>query len=305
MSARLQHHATSPRATSGHAMVKPSIPSAFDRILQTLDGYFAKALDARKRLLEEPYDSKLLHAWRVNLRRVTATLKDVARFSDDDLHDVHAYLRECREATGQCRDIDILAQETLPDFLSKDQAVGANDTVRILAERQERAHAHAVVELKKYDLTVPLRAWRHWKASLEPPTKAMTRKLAATAIEQRFNSMGKRAAKLDGGQKTLHRLRTATKKLRYTIELYAPVFPKQATASWLKQLADLQEHLGLAHDRTMGRKLIVTLATNGEAKAPKPFRKWAKRTAYESSKKAALSLTKLEHLRHYWREHAN
>lgn len=305
MSARLQHHATSPRATSGHAMVKPSIPSAFDRILQTLDGYFVKAIDARKRLLEEPYDPKVLHAWRVNLRRVTATLKDIARFSDDDLHDVHAYLRECRETTGQCRDIDILAQETLPAFLGRDQLGGADATVRMLADRQERAHAQALVDLKNCDLTVPLRAWRHWEASLESPTKTMTRKLAATAIEQRYNALEKRAAKLDGGQKTLHRLRTATKKLRYTVELYSPVFPKQATASWLKQLADLQEHLGLAHDRMMGRKLIDTLAANGEAKAPKPFRKWAKRTAYDASKRAALSLTKLEHLRHYWREHAN
>ncbi|WP_165418466.1 CHAD domain-containing protein [Dyella amyloliquefaciens] len=305
MSARLQHQATSPHATSGHAMVKPFTPSAFDRILKTMDGYFAKARDARKRLLDEPYDPKLLHAWRVNLRRVTATLKDVARFSDDDLHDVHAYLRECREATGQCRDIDILAQETLPSFLGKNQAGGQDDTVRIVAERQQRAHAQALVELRKYDLTVPLRAWRHWEATLESPTKAMTRKLAATAIEQRYSSLQKRASKLDGGQKTLHRLRTATKKLRYTIELYAPAFSKQATTSWLKQLADLQEHLGLAHDRMMGRKLINALASSNDAKAPKPFRRWAKRTAYEASEKAAQSLTRLEHLRHYWREHAN
>lgn len=305
MSARLQHRATSPRATSGHAMVKPSTPSAFDRILQTLDGYFAKALDARKRLLEEPYDPKLLHAWRVNLRRVTATLKDIARFSDDDLHDVHAYLRECREATGQCRDIDILAQETLPSFLGNDKAGDVDATVRALAERQRQAREQALVALKTHGLAMPLRAWRHWKATLEPPTRMATRKLAATAIEQRYNSLEKRAAKLDGGQKTLHRLRTATKKLRYTIELYAPVFPKQATTSWLKQLADLQEHLGLAHDRMMGRKLIATLAAGGDAKAPKPFRRWAKRTAYEASKKAAQSLAELERLRHYWREHAN
>jgi CHAD domain-containing protein len=286
-------------------MVKRTTPPAFDRVLHSLDGYFAKALDARQRLLEEPYDPKLLHAWRVNLRRVTATLKDVARFSDDDLHDVHTYLRECREATGQCRDIDILAQETLPDFFAEGQADGAEATVRALAERQAQARAQALVELKKYDLTVPLRAWRHWEASLDPPSRTMTRRLAATAIEQCYLSLEKRAARLDGGQKTLHRLRTATKKLRYAIELYAPVFPKQATGSWLKQLADLQQHLGLAHDRMMGRKLIDTLATGADGKAPKPFRRWAKRTAYEASKKATLSLAKLEHLRHYWREHAN
>ena len=61
-----------------HAKDAPRKPSEFDRICEALDGYFAKAFDARKRLLEQPYEAKLLHAWRVNLRRVTATLNDLA-----------------------------------------------------------------------------------------------------------------------------------------------------------------------------------------------------------------------------------
>jgi len=306
MSARLQHRAVSPRALSGHAMVKSPAPSAFDRIRKSLDGYFNKAVDARKRLLAGPYDAKLLHAWRVNLRRITATLKDVAQFSDDDLDDVHAYLRECRDATGETRDIDILVDETLPGFAEKyaPEKSDIETTTKVLKARQTGARSQAVAALKKYDLAVAMRALRHWEATLEPPTDGMTRKLASTSIEKHYHQLIKRAHKLDGGQKTLHRLRTATKKLRYTIELYAHLFPKQATASWLKQLADLQGHLGLAHDRLMGRKLIATAAAE-DAKAPKPFRRWAKRTAYDASKDAMRSLSKLEHLRHYWRAHAN
>ncbi|WP_201313410.1 CHAD domain-containing protein [Dyella sp. EPa41] len=306
MSARLQHRAASPRAPSGHAMVKSTAPSAFERIRKNLDGYFAKARDARKRLIDGPYDAKLLHAWRVNLRRITATLKDVAQFSDDDLGDVHAYLRECREATGETRDLDILADETLPHFADKHDKDKASieAAANALKARQAEAHTLAIAALKQHDLAMPMRALRHWEATLEPPTDNMTRKLAATSIEKHYRQLAKRAGKLDGGQKTLHRLRTSTKKLRYSIELYAHVFPKQASASWLKQLADLQSHLGLAHDRLMGRKLIATAAAD-DAKAPKPFRRWAKRTAYEASKDAMQSLAKLEHLRHYWRARAN
>lgn len=283
-------------------MVKPRSPSAFDRIRKNLDGYFAKAVDARKRLLTGPYDADLLHAWRVNLRRVTATLKDVAQFSDDDLDDVHAYLRECRDATGETRDIDILVDETLPIFVEKNEPDKSRiDTAtKVLKARQAGAHAQAVAALKKHDLAMPMRALRHWEATLEPPTDNMTLKLAATSIEKHYNKLIKRADKLDGGQKTLHHLRTSTKTLRYTIELYAHIFPKPATASWLKQLADLQGHLGLAHDRLMARKLIATAAAE-HAKAPKPFRRWAKLTAYDASKDAMQSLAKLKHLRHYWR----
>lgn len=283
-------------------MVKPTAPSAFDCIRKSLDGYFVKAADARKRLLTESYDAKLLHAWRVNLRRITATLKDVAQFSDDDLDDIHAYLRECREATGESRDIDILVDETLPDFAQKHVPDDAriDTTAKVLKARQSAARTQALAALKKYDLAAPMRALRHWEATLEPPSDSLTRKLAAASIEKHYNRLMKRVEKLDGGQKTLHRLRTATKKLRYNAELYAHIFPKQATASWLKQLADLQGHLGLAHDRLMGRKLVATVAAD-DAKASKPFRRWAKRTAYDASKDAMQSLAKLQQLRHYWR----
>ncbi|HET6554743.1 MAG TPA: CHAD domain-containing protein [Dyella sp.] len=303
MSAR-QLHTESSRATPVRSGSRHG-DSSFDRIHQALDGYFAKAVEARKRLLDGPYDAKLIHAWRVNLRRITATLKDVARWSDDDLHDVHAYLRTAREATGQSRDIDILLEETLRGFLEKkDHDAVAEKLPAKLVDQQQQAHQQAVIALKKHSLTVPLRAWRHWAASVEPPSDSMMKKLAAGAIERRYGVLLKRAAKLDGGQKRLHRLRTATKKLRYSIELYQHAFPKQATTAWLKQLADLQTHLGLAHDRMMGRELIASLAPD-DRQAIKPVRRWARQTAYDASKDATQSLAALDRLKPYWRSRAH
>ena len=308
MNARQHHRVTSSRASSAHSKSRTEAHSEFERIRRTLDGYLAKALEARKRLLEEPYEPKLLHAWRVNLRRVTATLKDVASLSDDDLHDVLGYLRACREATGQCRDFDILAQETLPAFIDKERGklTGADAARKTLADLQQQNHKQAIVELKKHSLSTPLLAWRHWVESLEPPTNGHIRKIAAAAIEERFAELKKRAGKLDGGQKRLHRLRSATKKLRYTIDLYEHAFSKQATAAWLKRLTDLQGHLGHAHDRMMARKLISDVVTGDDAKARlKAFRRWTKRTAFESSEKALASLAKLEKLKAYWRPEAH
>jgi CHAD domain-containing protein len=87
------------------------------------------------------------------------------------------------------------------------------------------------------------------------------------------------------------------------MELYQPLFPKRAIAPWLERLTDLQSHLGLAHDRMMGRELVATLPLASSDKDPvKAFRRWSKRSAYEASRKAALSLTKLDKLNHYWRK---
>lgn len=304
MSTRLHQSAASPRGTSRQAKAHGHASSTFDRLRTALDGYFAKAAESRKRLLEEPYDPKLLHNWRVSLRRITATLRDLARFSDDDLDDVRGYLGECRDATGQTRDLDILMAETLPAFTEKAHAQGAamEPLRKALAEQQQQAHHDAVTALKRYHLGVPTRAWHHWTQSLEPPTDGMVRKLAATAIERRYDALKKRAAKLDGGQKRLHRFRTTTKKLRYTIELYQPAFGKQAVAAWIKQLADLQGHLGLAHDRLMARKLVVAMDASDTFK---PLRRWAKRTAYDASKKALQSMDKLERLTPFWRQNAH
>lgn len=301
MSARLQRRVTPPHARAEKL-------SEFERIRQALDGHLAKAVDAREHLLESSYDPKLLHAWRVGLRRVTATLKDVARFSDDNLDDVLEYLRLCREATGACRDLDILAQETLPAFVGKDgaKAEEAQRLADAVAKQQQQAHRQALSALREHSLAIPLQAWRHWANTLEPPTDSAVRHAAAVAIEQRFNALKKRASKLDGGQKRLHRLRSATKKLRYNIELYQHVFPKQNVTSWLKHLADLQGHLGTAHDRMMGRKLVGSLmVTETDLPKLKAFRRWSKQTAFESSKNALTSLAKLQKLSPYWRAHAH
>lgn len=305
MNVRLQDRGSAAHASHAPTKGGPRKPSAFDRVQESLDGYLSKAFDARKRLLEEPYEPKLLHAWRVNLRRVTATLKDLAALSDDDLHDVIGYLKSCREATGQCRDLDILAQETLPAFLDKENAVlpGAGAAAKAISDRQQQAHKQAIVELKKHALAAPLQSWRHWAHTLEPPTDNQMRELAAAALQKRWNTLRKRASKLDGGQKRLHRLRSETKKMRYSIELYQHAFPKRATSAWLKQLAELQTHLGHAHDRMMGRSLFGDFVVAEDTKdLLKPFRRWSKRTGFHASEKAMESLGKLEKLDSFWRK---
>ncbi|WP_266181833.1 CHAD domain-containing protein [Dyella humicola] len=305
MIARLQHRASPSRTSRASARAKSHATPEFERIRQNLDGYLGKAVDARKRLLEQPYDPKQLHAWRVSLRRVTATLNSVTHLSDDGLDDVVCHLRACREATGHCRDVDILAQETLPAFLRECPVIPPPAAMmqQAVAELQGRAHALAIASLKKTSLAIPVQSWRHWAAAIDPPSDRRIRENAAAVIDDRFNAVKKRIAKLNGGRKRLHRLRAAIKKLRYSMELYQHLFPKRAASAWLKQLADLQAHLGRAHDRLMGRDLVATLPLADDDQDPvKAFRRWARKSAYDASSKMTQSLTKLDKLSHYWRK---
>jgi len=303
MNARLQHRATSSRVSVNRPKAQPGVSSEFAHIQQALDGYLSKAASARQRLLEQDYDPKQLHAWRVGLRRVTATLSKVTDLSEDRLDDVQAYLRACREATGHCRDIDILAMETMPAFLRECAVIPppAATMQQMIADLQAQAHTKAIAAVKGTSLVMPTQSWQHWAASFDPPSNRHLRENASAIIDDRFNAVKKRMAKYDGGKKRLHRLRAAIKKLRYSMELYQPLFPKHASARWLEQLAELQTHLGLAHDRMMARKLVAALPLGDNDAAPvKAFRRWAKKSAYEASQKATHSLTKLDKLNHYW-----
>jgi CHAD domain-containing protein len=303
MNARLQHRASSSRVSQTRRKAPSGNNSAFDQVRQMVDGYFAKATDARKNLLEQPYTPKQLHAWRVGLRRITATINKVTDLSDDRLEDVQAYLRACREATGRCRDIDILALETLPAFLRECEVIPppAATMQQSILVLQEQAHTQAVESLKKDSLIMSMQSWQHWVATFDPPGNERLRKNAAEIIDERFQIVRKRIGKLDGGKKRLHRLRAAVKKLRYSMELYQHMFPKRAVTHWLDYLADLQSHFGLAHDRMMARELVVALPIADSDQAPvKALRKWAKKSAYQASQKAAQSLTKMDKLDHYW-----
>lgn len=305
MNARLQHRAIPSRAARSSARSKAHAASEYERIRQNLDGYLVKAVDARKRLLEQAYDPKQLHAWRVGLRRVTATLNSLSRLSDDRLDDIVTHLRACREATGRCRDMDILVQETLPAFLRECPVIPppAAAMQQAIAELQQQAQAQVIGSLKKSSLAIPVQSWRHWAAAVEPPSDRRMRENAAAVIDDRFNVLSRRIAKLNGGRKRLHRLRAAVKKLRYSMELYQHLFPKRAASAWLKQLADLQAHLGLAHDRLMGRDLVGALSMPASDQDPiKAFRRWARKSAYDATTKMAQSLTRLDKLGHYWRK---
>ena len=278
---------------------------AIAELCATYEAYLAKAAKARSALLRK-YESKALHAWRVSLRRITATLDRVATALPGEQPDgVLAQLKDFRNATGGARDLDILLDETLPAFLAHGGHGERLDgeLLHVLNARREQSHQAAVEGLKKARLTTATHHFHAWAEAHHQVSDDELRAAAAGVIDTRFRQLRKRAARMHEGRIRLHRARTATKKLRYTIELFQPLFPREATQAWLDRLAEVQSHLGEAHDRLTARALCRELLPEAKHHPQlKALRKWARHTAAEAAGKGEHALERLQKLSHYWRQ---
>lgn len=278
--------------------------SAMVALCDTYDGYLAKATKARATLLRR-YEPKALHAWRVNLRRITATLDHVASALPGEQPDgLLDQLKQFRNATGGARDLDILMDETLPAFVNCGEHGDRIDQALLHALNAKRVQLHrdTVEGLKKTRLTMPTHTFHAWVDVHRGVTDDELRAAAGHLIDSRVRQLRKRAARMHDNRERLHRARTATKKLRYTLELFQPLFPRDATQAWLDRLAEVQTHLGEAHDRLTARALCKELLPEAKDHPQlKALRRWTKHTAADAAGKAEKSLDHLWKLGHHWR----
>jgi CHAD domain-containing protein len=84
---------------------------------------------------------------------------------------------------------------------------------------------------------------------------------AASVLQQRHRrvcSLGRRVAELH--DEDLHRLRIRAKKLRYTAEFCAGLFPGRRARAYAEALSDLQDVLGILNDCATAVRLLRELA---------------------------------------------
>ena len=89
----------------------------------------------------------------------------------------------------------------------------------------------------------------------------------------RARRRGKKAR--DGDEAHLHGLRIALKKLRYTAEFLAPLYPRRKVKRYVRELRGLQETLGAINDIAHVRATIAKLLRETEAKRPAPGERYA------------------------------
>jgi len=91
-----------------------------------------------------------------------------------------------------------------------------------------------------------------------PLTRDRKLKRTARRILNRQNRRVKKRAQAAKSQEEgdLHRLRIALKKLRYTAEFFAPLYPRRDVERYLKQIRGLQNHLGDLNDVANVRSVV-------------------------------------------------
>ena len=244
------------------------LAECLNHILENVDGVLACR------------DPEYLHQMRVALRRLRGAL---AVFGDVVPKVIFSAttdaLRTLNQVLGEARNWDVLLNETLPVCAT---AMGApaceplmarlhrlaraanNRAARLVASR---AFTDGVLRLAIFVLG------RQWRAAtgetvargLAEPVGAFARR----AISRRHRQLQKRAAAIEISEpETLHAVRIAAKKLRYTAEFFAPLFRVDAVRDYQRSLTALQDILGGVNDAAAGAGLLAGVAERAPALAP-------------------------------------
>lgn len=217
-------------------------------------------------------DATTIHELRVALRRVRTVLAVIARAAPTD---AVAALRTAAgglaDVIGEARDWDVFVTDTLERHAPAPGTDGHAALVAVAAALRQTAHQRLADYLAGREMAGFLRMFAHvvdgrrWRDASHALWAAPLGDLARPALDRlharvlrRGHGLGRRNAA------ERHALRLAVKRLRYAVDLFAPVFSGDGAAGYRRRLVALQDTLGHGNDRVTARRLasIVAEATD-------------------------------------------
>jgi len=193
-----------------------------------------------------PDQTEHVHRLRVATRRTLAAIEAFQRVIPAKRRDWFAKrLRRLRRVAGEARDLDVLT-----DRLAKeDPARARRRLIAMLSKQRHQSITPIRTQLKKLKAA----DWPGRVDRLLDDVRDRRRQWGFRAFaRRRFKPMV--AAFFEKADRTLrqndeiHTLRIEGKKLRYTLEIFAPVFPGRAQVRCLESLERLQKTLGTFTD---------------------------------------------------------
>ena len=228
-----------------------------------------------------------LHQMRIGFRRLRVAMTAFGNeFRNPVMEGLRLQAKHIAEQLAPARDLDVFLKETLEPPARANGAKEAFDLLRqrAIAARQD-AWLHAVAQVCSPSFSVFLRdlgdAMDHriWKET--PSTRSYARrgstifetpveKIAQRILAHRLEHARKRAKCLDESEpEGRHRLRIALKKMRYTSEFFAPLYPKKPTKKFLEHLSDIQDILGTLNDVAAAHEILDMLVDRADiARSP-------------------------------------
>ncbi len=210
--------------------------------------------------------AEALHQARVGLRRLRSALSIFgAMLAGPELDRFQTALRSLAALLGRVRDIDVmLAKLDDPAVLGRLRAARDVRYDAVVAALGSKAVRTLMLDLVAW---IAIGAWREAETGADLRAQPAADFAAETldTLRRRVKRRGRHLAKLD--EEPRHRVRIASKKLRYAAEFFAGLYPGKKAGrrreALLGALEDLQTELGHLNDLASARALFDELDIPG------------------------------------------
>lgn len=207
----------------------------------------------------ENLDSEFLHDLRVATRRTRSALTQIKAVFPPDIVDRYKNgFAWVQQITGPVRDLDVYLldfddyQQSLPSSLQPKLAP-MREFLLAHYEDEQRKLADA---LRSDQFQALLKDWRHFLEAPVPEHSAVPNAMRPTKVvaDERIWRMYRRVRKEgraispSSPSEELHELRKSCKKLRYLMEFFASLYPKEEIGELVKLLKILLDNLGRFQD---------------------------------------------------------
>ncbi|MGB5278548.1 MAG: CHAD domain-containing protein [Gammaproteobacteria bacterium] len=216
-------------------------------------------------------DSEFLHDLRVATRRTRSAMSQIKGvFDERELEPFKKGFAWLGQVTGPTRDMDVYLlkfdhyRHSLPAKIRPD----LDPFHDFLVTQHKRAQALLVRKLNSPQFRELIKTWREWleqsvaDTSLAPNATRPIAELADQRIFKIYKRVLKqgRAIEPDSPAELLHDLRKDCKKLRYLMEYFQSLYPKQDTAALIKLIKVLLDNLGDFQDLQVQAEAIESFA---------------------------------------------
>ncbi|MCL1981088.1 MAG: CHAD domain-containing protein [Proteobacteria bacterium] len=211
------------------------------------------------------YDPEFLHDLRVAIRRTRSGLSLVKKVLPPPVADRfgRAFGR-LGALTGPVRDLDVflLAREQSLERLPPSLRPGLEDFYAGLSRNRQIEQKKLVRALRAKKYKTIFAAWQRTLKGRDRKQADLAdlpvRDLAGRIILKRFKRVIRVGRALDAStpDAEVHRLRIQCKKLRYTMEFFGSLYPRQEMQILIRHLKGLQDILGSFNDLSVQREML-------------------------------------------------
>jgi CHAD domain-containing protein len=234
----------------------PAMPVA--QAAQKILAHLFRTMRKNESGLIDDIDVEFLHDYRVSVRRIRSLFEQLKNvFHESTYKQAKKDFSEIGRLTNKMRDIDVylLREESYKSMLPP----AMKEEINPFFDDLNTGRIKELEKIKKYLSKDPYKQIMHrWIAFSNAPVGdvASTQgekpvyEYAQKIILKRYRKLIKlgRSIKPETGDEYLHRLRIECKKLRYLMEFFLSLFPRQKMNMLIRHLKKLQDNLGLYND---------------------------------------------------------